>query len=156
MAALNATVFALQPNVDTIYSAGLYNLSQYDLRVTVPNITDDRYWNFAFYDPYGEEFASIGIANDDVPGDYLFRRIPDGGPNWGLEEACNGDDGYQGYVNGPTSDGSMLVRVLVKNNGTDLSHVQDILSGFNVAAVPRGSSAAPLATASTDESELAS
>lgn len=39
------------PNVDTLYSTALYDLSQNDLRVIVPEIGPDRYWSFAFYDP---------------------------------------------------------------------------------------------------------
>ena len=39
------------PNVDTLYSTALYDLSQNDLQVTIPDIGPDRYWSFAFYDP---------------------------------------------------------------------------------------------------------
>lgn len=39
------------PNVDTLYSSAVYDLSQSDVRITVPLIDEDRYWVFAFYDP---------------------------------------------------------------------------------------------------------
>ncbi|CRG84337.1 hypothetical protein PISL3812_01634 [Talaromyces islandicus] len=83
----------------------------------------------------------------------LFRRVPDGSPNFGLEASKN-DDCYQSYVNGITSDGSMIVRIPVQNNGSDLSYVQGILEGFNVTTVPRGGAFA--ATASTNGAEAAS
>lgn len=39
------------PNVDTIYSAAVFDLSSNDINVTIPTIDADRYWSFAFYDP---------------------------------------------------------------------------------------------------------
>ena len=41
----------VKPNVDTLYSRIVIDLSQSDLVITVPNITD-RYWIFPFYDAY--------------------------------------------------------------------------------------------------------
>ena len=39
------------PNVDTLYSAAVFDLSSHDINVTIPSIDADRYWSFAFYDP---------------------------------------------------------------------------------------------------------
>ena len=41
----------VKPNVDTLYSRVVVDLSQSDLVLTVPNITD-RYWIYPFYDAY--------------------------------------------------------------------------------------------------------
>lgn len=39
----------VKPNVDTVYSRVIVDLSKDDLVLTVPNITD-RFWIFPFYD----------------------------------------------------------------------------------------------------------
>jgi hypothetical protein len=39
------------PNVDTLYSTAVLDLSENDIVVTVPQVDANRYWNFAFYDP---------------------------------------------------------------------------------------------------------
>ena len=42
----------VRPNVDTLYSEGLIDLSQSDVELVVPSIPDDRFWVFPFYDLY--------------------------------------------------------------------------------------------------------
>ena len=41
----------VKPNVDTLYSRVIIDLSQGDLELTIPNITD-RFWIYPFYDTY--------------------------------------------------------------------------------------------------------
>lgn len=41
----------VKPNVDTVYTLSFIDLSQSDLVITVPEISDGRYWSFPFYDP---------------------------------------------------------------------------------------------------------
>ncbi len=41
----------IKPNVDTLYSRVVLDLSEYDVILTVPNITDGRYWVYPVYDP---------------------------------------------------------------------------------------------------------
>ena len=43
------TAAVVKPNVDTIYDRAVLDLSQGDLEILVPNITD-RFWIFPFYD----------------------------------------------------------------------------------------------------------
>jgi len=38
------------PNADTLYSTSVFDLSQDEVKVTIPEIDQDRYWSFAFYD----------------------------------------------------------------------------------------------------------
>ena len=40
----------IKPNVDTLYSRVVLDLSQTDVVLTVPNITDGRYWNYPVID----------------------------------------------------------------------------------------------------------
>ena len=47
----------MRPNVDTLYSAMLYDVSQKDLVIVIPDI-DDRYWLFSFYDMYAFNSAN--------------------------------------------------------------------------------------------------
>lgn len=72
--------------------------------------------------------------NNNSAGDYLLRRSC--GDDFGIEPS-NGQDGYQGYVNSPTTQGSILIRILVKNNGTDLNYVQGTLESCNATGVAR-------------------
>ena len=39
------------PNVDTLYSTAVLDLSENNIVVTVPQVDANRYWNFGFYDP---------------------------------------------------------------------------------------------------------
>lgn len=40
----------IKPNVDTLYSRVVLDLSQHDVVLTVPNITAGRYWNYPVID----------------------------------------------------------------------------------------------------------
>jgi len=38
--------------VDTVYSRAVLDLSQHDIELIVPNVTEpNRYWNYPIYDP---------------------------------------------------------------------------------------------------------
>lgn len=41
----------IKPNIDTLYSRVVLDLSNNDVVLTVPNITDGRYWVYPVYDP---------------------------------------------------------------------------------------------------------
>ena len=41
----------VRPNVDTIYSTGVFDLSATDVVVTLPAMEEDRFYLFGFYDP---------------------------------------------------------------------------------------------------------
>ena len=69
-------------------------------------------------------------------GQYLLRRAEDCGQEAGYQ-ASDGSDGYQGYINSPTTDGSLLVRILVKNNGSDLNYAQSLIKECKEIPIPR-------------------
>ncbi|KAN0095632.1 DUF1214 domain containing protein [Hyaloscypha variabilis] len=135
------------PNVDTLYSTALYDLSQNDLRVTIPDIGPDRYWSFAFYDPFGNNFATISSIHNDPGGEYLLQYVEGGA--WGFQPLVSGDGSseYQGYVNSPTIDGTILGRILVKNDIQDVTHVQSYINASNALSIPRKSSTSASLTA---------
>ena len=39
------------PNVDTLYASAIFDLSEYNVEVTIPAVQPGRYYNFGFYDP---------------------------------------------------------------------------------------------------------
>jgi hypothetical protein len=78
--------------------------------------------------------AELGNLNQILPGQYLIRRADDVLAEPGVVLAKDGGDvvsPYQGYVNLPTTHGTMLIRLFVKQNTTaDL----DILHGYQDAS----------------------
>ena len=45
-----ASSAVIKPNVDTVYSRAVLDLSSHDVVLTIPEITD-RYWVYPIYDP---------------------------------------------------------------------------------------------------------
>jgi len=131
----------VRPNVDTLYSTGILDLSQDDLVLTVPNISDGRYWLFPFYDLYGNNFADISIIANSPPGDYLIRRASDSLQQPGITytaTTANCIPRYKGVVDYPTTYGTLLVRILVRGNSTaELATVHKYQAGIGLTAVPR-------------------
>ncbi|KAK4893460.1 hypothetical protein LTR27_008142 [Elasticomyces elasticus] len=113
----------VRPNVDTIYATGIFDLSATDLVVTLPPMDEDRFYLFGFYDPYGDLFATLGSVDASTPGRYLL----------GARETCCDD--YTGYLTSPNPMGTLLIRVEVKNNDTDVTHVASYLSNSTLATV---------------------
>lgn len=88
--------------------------------------------------------------NNNTSGQYLLRRSNDCGEDFGYQKS-DGHDGYHGFINSPTTQGSLLVRVLVRDNESDLSYVQGVIQGSTLKPVPRqttkGYTGAPLSNA---------
>ena len=53
----------IRPNVDTIYALSVVDLAEQDLILSVPEMEPDRYYVFAFYDPY---FQTLSLIYRDV------------------------------------------------------------------------------------------
>ncbi|KAL4891102.1 hypothetical protein BDV59DRAFT_209259 [Aspergillus ambiguus] len=124
----------VRPNVDTLYSLAILDLSQTDLVIDVPNITD-RYWVFPFYDVYGDNYANLGSVEHNRPGKYRIRYDGARKHESGIQLCQNtahsissipACEGYQGIVNAPTPYGTFVGRLLVKDNSTDLQRVHRI------------------------------
>lgn len=60
-----------RPNIDTLYSEAIVDLSSYDLVVTIPDVPEGRFYVFPFYDLYGDNFA-----NNEKQVRSLPRRLP--------------------------------------------------------------------------------
>ncbi|KAL1970814.1 hypothetical protein VTN77DRAFT_2648 [Rasamsonia byssochlamydoides] len=66
---------------------------------------------------------------------YLLR--PQGeNETWGYEPSLPGDP-YQGYINSLTGNGILLIRILVKNNTTDVPVVQGLLESSQMTPISR-------------------
>jgi len=143
----------VKPNVDTLYSRVIIDLSQSDLVLTVPNITD-RFWIFPFYDVYGNNFANIYPGNVSTPGQYLLRRAEDAYVPPGLQvtNVTTADciPKYQGVINFPGTYGTMLIRLLLKYNTTEnLEIVNRYQNETSLIEVPRTLSRSDASTPSS-------
>lgn len=52
----------VKPNVDTLYSYLVYDLSQSNVEVTIPDVPATEFKLFSFYDPFGDNFANVGTG----------------------------------------------------------------------------------------------
>ncbi|MCJ1397955.1 hypothetical protein MMC11_001151 [Xylographa trunciseda] len=130
----------VRPNVDTLYSRVAVDLSHTDLELTVPPVKDGRFYVIPFYDLYGNNFANIGSVNNSAPGKYLVRRASN------TFQPQNDDllsEGYQGVVDFPTTYGSILIRILLCNNTTDVAVVQAIQKHISIDPVKRSNDLRP-------------
>jgi hypothetical protein len=131
------------PNVDTLYSTAAFDLSAGDLIVTVPHVDPGRYWSFSFYDPlviaysdvyranetrFGDNFAVLGSVSGSPAGNYTFRWLQ----RWkiwpSVEEPAL-------IIDSPVAYGILLIRILVRNNGSDLAQAREIINSCNLTKV---------------------
>ncbi|KAI9892436.1 MAG: hypothetical protein M1814_001393 [Vezdaea aestivalis] len=128
----------VKPNVDTLYGRVIVDLSQTDLELTVPNITD-RFWIYPFYDAFGNNYANISPVNGSRSGVYLVRRSDDAAVAPGLQTTVPANySKYQGIVNAPTTYGTILIRLLLKYNTTEnINSVRRIQNATRLVPVPR-------------------
>lgn len=146
----------IKPNVDTLYSKAVLDLSTHDVVLTIPEINDGRYWLYPIYDPFGNNIAEIGIVNGNKAGKYLIRRADDvfDPPGYinatgeliddvfhpklpqDFSEGCN--ETYQGIVNIPGTYGTLLQRLFLKSNTTeDLEAIHKYQNASHLTPIPR-------------------
>lgn len=95
---------------------------------------------------YGDNFANVGSVTNSTPGTYLMRPVDAAHTQPGLQlisdDACQGErtkygSRYLGFINFPTTYGSLLIRILLRNNLTDVTIVQRIQSQIHFSSVNR-------------------
>ncbi len=95
---------------------------------------------------YGDNFADLGSVTNSTPGTYLMRPADGVHTQPGLQlisdGACQGERAkygsrYLGFINFPTTYGSLLIRILLRNNMTDVAIVQHIQSQIKLSPVNR-------------------
>ncbi|PCD29890.1 hypothetical protein FGRA07_10504 [Fusarium graminearum] len=126
-------VGVVRPNADTMYSILFMDLSSSDLKVTVPEIPDNRYWVFPFCSPYGDDLVNLGNLGGSKPGDYLVRY---NSKSYGLQ-TDNVPEGYVGVVNFPMPYGLVNSRIVTDRTDEDVAIVATLQKGFRVRPVPR-------------------
>ncbi|KAF1989741.1 hypothetical protein K402DRAFT_349836 [Aulographum hederae CBS 113979] len=115
------------PNADTLYSTAAFDLTRDDLTVTVPEVDPGRYWSVSVYDPFGSNFAVFGSIEGSSAGDYTLSWKP---PQNRSSSAVAGNS-----INSPVAYGIILIRILVKDNGTDLTHVRQLIESCTLTEV---------------------
>lgn len=133
----------VRPNVDTIYGISILDFTSQDIIITIPPFDQDRFYLFAFYDPFGQAYANLGSVDWNVPGDYLVRPgIRTGFA--GLSETSDCAPIYQGCIDSPTYFGLLLTRVEVKQNTTqELFTVNSYIASVKINGTNRHSPSAP-------------
>ena len=90
---------------------------------------------------YGNNFAQLSLTNNSLPGKYLLRRSDDAGVAPGLQLTPSTPEAlsaYQGVVNFPTTYGTSLIRLLLKQNTTaNLDVVHRIQNETSLVTIPR-------------------
>jgi hypothetical protein len=125
----------VKPNADTLYSNVIYDLSQGDVAITIPEVPDDAFHLFSFYDPFGDNWANVGTGNSAGAGDYHLRIRP--ADSYGVELANETTGDTQNYINSPSLFGVLLIRWLV--NATNLDTVHSYQDATKVKGVDRES-----------------
>ncbi|OJZ83644.1 hypothetical protein ASPFODRAFT_220612 [Aspergillus luchuensis CBS 106.47] len=122
--ATSASQSVVRPNVDTLYSTAVIDLSHNDVVVDIP-VVEDRYWVFPFYDVYGNNYVNLGSVENSKAGKYILRFNPDEKQSSGVQLFSDPEkrDGLQGYVNSPTPYGLIVVRYAVTNAAGDLQKI---------------------------------
>lgn len=101
-------------NHDTLYTAGVLNLSAGPEILYVPDISD-RYYSIELVDSRGEDFADIGNVTSYHAGNYLIS-----GPGWQGQVPANIT-----LISSPDDEVLLIARVLVYN-ASDLSTVYNL------------------------------
>ncbi|KAJ5125360.1 DUF1254-domain-containing protein [Penicillium atrosanguineum] len=148
--ATSASQAVVRPNVDTLYSTAVIDLSHHDVVVDIP-VVKGRYWVFPFYDAYGNNYANLGSMENSKAGKYSLRFNVGGKQNTGVQlcsdpEKC---DGLQGYVNAPTPYGLMVIRYAVTDTVGDLQQIHALQNQSGLHTVEKGDGTTCKATAPT-------
>ncbi|KAJ5720199.1 DUF1254-domain-containing protein [Penicillium malachiteum] len=157
----------VSPNVDTLYSAAVIDLSHHDIILELPEV-NDRYYVFALYDVWGDNYLNMGTTSKSAAGKYRIRFSPST-TEAGLHlcssvESKHGNnsecDGLQGVIDAVTPYGSMQPRYAVNSgDAEELEIIQSYQNQSSLTKVPKsqgGCSAIPAITMRLLNSTLSS
>ncbi|KAL3417963.1 hypothetical protein PVAG01_10973 [Phlyctema vagabunda] len=152
---LGATAAVLPPDTDASYSS---NVSPGNSSISINDapafalmvFPTDRFYIVPFYDLYSNSFANLGSISNSPPGDYLLTAAGDDEAGiWLVGEGYESNK-YKGIIKFPTTYGSIMMRIVIKNSGSDLEKVHAIQSQVKMATIERGGET--LAAALTQDS----
>ncbi|KAK5694469.1 hypothetical protein LTR17_024779 [Elasticomyces elasticus] len=122
----------VKPNVDTLYSQAIFDLSHNDVVITIPEIPSSQFALFSYYDPFGNNFANTGTSNFDSAGQYLLTSLSGGTPNPGVVANNDTSSQYEASIVSPSLYGIILIRWLVNATNLDAVHAyQDAFTLHN-------------------------
>ncbi|QIX02492.1 hypothetical protein AMS68_008009 [Peltaster fructicola] len=134
--------FVVKPNVDTLYSSMVYDLSHDDLLVSIPEgIPDSQFHLISFFDPFGTNYVNLGSLNTNTPGTYRLQpRTTEPTP-----QISSGNDTVVATIKTSSIYGFLLIRWLVNNTNIDQVHDwQDRTINATEAALARAPALASL------------
>ncbi|KAK5713175.1 hypothetical protein LTR15_011538 [Elasticomyces elasticus] len=129
----------VKPNVDTLYSQAVFDLSHNDVIITIPGIPSSQFALFSYYDPYGNNFANTGTGNLDLAGQYLLTSLSVGTPNPGVVVNNDTSSHYEASIVSPSLYGIILIRWLV--NATNLDAVHGYQDAFALQNITKSGAA---------------
>ncbi|KAJ5249440.1 DUF1254-domain-containing protein [Penicillium chrysogenum] len=146
----------VRPNVDTLYSMVIIDLTHHDLLVDIP-VINDRYWVFPFYDAYGNNYVNLGNVHNTTSGKYLVSFKADSKPGVQLCSELEKETnmqwcecyGIEGIVNAPTPYGILLPRYAVKGTEGDLEEIHALQNKSSIQPIVKKSHSEYRATALT-------
>ena len=113
----------IRPNNDTFYSQAIMDLRREPMVISVPAITDKRYYSFQLIDLYTHNFDYIGTRKSGFDaGHYLIS-----GPSWEGEKP----DGIDKIIRTECNFVIALGRTQVFGPG-DVEDAQKVMAGYNV------------------------
>jgi len=95
---------------------------------------------------FGNNYATPGSVENTIAGKYLLRYLPGG--TWGFFPGNFTEDSvrYEGVINSPTTDGTLLSRILIKDKGSDLRHVRSLVREIDLTTLSTNSTKLPSLT----------
>lgn len=86
---------------------------------------------------------------NNTAGKYLLRLASDSNVTSGLSETNDDSSPYQGYINSPTMNGYLLVRIEAEDAGSDLEYVKNVLDASSLTAINQHYPVVPALTKET-------
>jgi hypothetical protein len=114
----------VRPNNDTLYSKAVLDLRAEPMVLSVPAVSDDRYYSFQFIDLYTHNIGFVGTrATGSGPGSYLIA-----GPSWSGEPP----PGIDGVIR---SEGNIVVALgrTAVAGAADIPNVEALQAGYRLS-----------------------
>ncbi|KAI1387726.1 uncharacterized protein F4822DRAFT_444328 [Hypoxylon trugodes] len=125
----------VSPNVDTLYMSQMYDISRDDLIVMVPEVDPNRYYAVSFYTPEGDNFLNLGSLLQTKAGKYLLTPAVTSDTAGKIVTGCK--ETYQGTVYSPRTLGYLLIRIVLRNQDSDIRAVNEIQRRFSTNTTAR-------------------
>ncbi|KAI1758609.1 hypothetical protein GGR53DRAFT_235479 [Hypoxylon sp. FL1150] len=125
----------VSPNVDTLYMSQMYDISRESLMITIPEVESDRYYAVSLYTPEGDNYINLGSLTQTISGNYLLT--PAVASDTAGKMVIGTDSKYRGTIYSPRTIGYLLIRILLKNQDSDVEVVNEIQRKFSTTAIAR-------------------